>query len=201
MPAKMKLTAAPISAVVLPAACGAARTLFRRPGLRRTRFSHAARLSSGRHVARIAGMSLCLVAAVLLSADVAAAAVSFQDKTAQIVPGLIPYPVSWGDFDNDGYVDIYDGAHVWRNNGGTNFTSFASVSGVGNWADYDNAGFLDIDHVVSDVFQGDCWIAGVTDGRELEWFVSAPGKGKTLCELRVFGGTGGNATAAVAKPK
>ncbi len=43
-------------------------------------------------------------------------------------------------------------------------------------------------------------LAGVTDGRELEWFVSAPGKAETLCELRVSGGAGGNAAASVAKP-
>ena len=43
-------------------------------------------------------------------------------------------------------------------------------------------------------------LAGVTDGRQLEWFVSAPGKCRTLCELRVSGGTGGNAAASIAKP-
>jgi len=43
-------------------------------------------------------------------------------------------------------------------------------------------------------------LAGVTDGRELEWFVSAPGKCRTLCELRVSGGTGGNTAASIAKP-
>jgi len=43
-------------------------------------------------------------------------------------------------------------------------------------------------------------LAGVTDGRELEWFVSAPGKGHKLCELRVSGGTGGNAAVSIARP-
>ncbi len=43
-------------------------------------------------------------------------------------------------------------------------------------------------------------LAGVTDGRQLEWFVSAPGDGRTLCELRVSGGTGGNATARIPRP-
>jgi len=43
-------------------------------------------------------------------------------------------------------------------------------------------------------------LAGVTDGRELEWFVSAPGDCRTLCELRVSGGTGGNAAARIARP-
>ena len=44
-------------------------------------------------------------------------------------------------------------------------------------------------------------LAGVTDGRELEWFVVAEGETDTLCELRVSGGTGGNVTAGVSRPR
>ena len=44
-------------------------------------------------------------------------------------------------------------------------------------------------------------LAGLTDGRELEWFVAAEGQADALCELRVFGGTGGNVTASVEKPR
>ncbi len=44
-------------------------------------------------------------------------------------------------------------------------------------------------------------LASLTGSRKLEWFVSAPGKGPELCELRVFGGTGGNASARIGKPK
>jgi hypothetical protein len=43
-------------------------------------------------------------------------------------------------------------------------------------------------------------LAGVTDGRELEWFVRAPAGRRTLCEVRVCGGTGGNARARIARP-
>ncbi|NLW50471.1 MAG: hypothetical protein GXY85_06455 [Candidatus Brocadiaceae bacterium] len=43
-------------------------------------------------------------------------------------------------------------------------------------------------------------LAGLTDGRELEWFVRAPSGVQTLCELRVRGGTGGNAAAVIDKP-
>jgi hypothetical protein len=43
-------------------------------------------------------------------------------------------------------------------------------------------------------------LAGITDGRELEWFITAPPRCKTLCTLHVSGGTGGNATARIAKP-
>lgn len=41
-------------------------------------------------------------------------------------------------------------------------------------------------------------LAGLSDGRDLEWFVSAESAGGTLCELRVLGGTGGNTAALVA---
>jgi hypothetical protein len=43
-------------------------------------------------------------------------------------------------------------------------------------------------------------LAGIADGRELEWFVSAPPDARTLCELRVTGGTGGNVTVRIARP-
>ena len=40
-------------------------------------------------------------------------------------------------------------------------------------------------------------LAGVTGGRQLEWFVKREGKGMRLGELCVFGGAGGNAVVAV----
>lgn len=40
-------------------------------------------------------------------------------------------------------------------------------------------------------------LAGVTGSRELEWFVSASPGRKALCELKVYGGTGGNASNTV----
>jgi hypothetical protein len=43
-------------------------------------------------------------------------------------------------------------------------------------------------------------LGGITDGRELEWFVAAESKARTLCELRVTGGAGGNALASVPTP-
>lgn len=44
-------------------------------------------------------------------------------------------------------------------------------------------------------------LPGLTGSRKLEWFVSAPSKGTDLCKLWVFGGTGGNASAQVKKPR
>ena len=40
---------------------------------------------------------------------------------------------------------------------------------------------------------------GLTDSRLLEWFVSAPSEIQQLCEIHVFGGTGGNASVCVTK--
>jgi hypothetical protein len=44
-------------------------------------------------------------------------------------------------------------------------------------------------------------LEGVTEGRPLEWFVAVEGGTDTLCRLLVQGGTGGNTSATVAKPR
>ena len=44
-------------------------------------------------------------------------------------------------------------------------------------------------------------LGGLTDSRRLEWFVKASGRSPQLCELRVSGGTGGNACCTVERPK
>ena len=35
-------------------------------------------------------------------------------------------------------------------------------------------------------------LGGITGSRFLEWFISAPENADVLCEIKVFGGTGGN---------
>ena len=67
--------------------------------------------------------------------------------------------IAWGDFNNDGYHDLYtcyrDGLPnvLWRNNEDGTFTDVTSVAGVaggfvssnaGAWGDYDNDGDLDL---------------------------------------------------------
>ena len=42
-------------------------------------------------------------------------------------------------------------------------------------------------------------LSGITGGRMLEWFVSAPEDESDLCQIRVFGGTGGNVEQNVKK--
>jgi len=53
-------------------------------------------------------------------------------------------PTAWGDYDNDGWVDVCIGGEVWHNDGGKRFTKVASVAGSAIWGDFDNDGFLDL---------------------------------------------------------
>jgi hypothetical protein len=84
---------------------------------------------------------------------------TFTDVTA--ASGLITYSYTWaadwGDFDNDGDLDLYIGNsnaanQLYRNNGDGTFTEVAVQYGVADptatfscgWADYDNDGDLDL---------------------------------------------------------
>ena len=59
-----------------------------------------------------------------------------------------PGKVAWGDFDNDGWVDLHGDGIVWHNEGGSFslFQALTSFGGDGVWGDYDNDGFLDMSH-------------------------------------------------------
>lgn len=82
----------------------------------------------------------------------------FQNINTDL-PGVVDGSVAWGDFDNDGHLDILltglleDGvtpvSQVWRNSGNGTFTNVnAGLPGVyyssAAWGDYDNDGALDI---------------------------------------------------------
>src|SRR6266508_4426535 len=81
---------------------------------------------------------------------------SFSDVNAGL-PGVNNSSVAWGDYDNDGRLDILlagsrstgNIARVYRNNGNGSFSDIsAGLPGIGYssvaWGDYDNDGRLDI---------------------------------------------------------
>ena len=51
---------------------------------------------------------------------------------------------AWGDFDNDGWVDVCIGGEVWRNEAGKHFQRVARLAGPCIWGDFDNDGYLDL---------------------------------------------------------
>jgi hypothetical protein len=84
---------------------------------------------------------------------------TFTEQTAISLTGLIGSIVAWGDYDNDGYLDILMAGNnsaynnitkIYRNNGNNSFTEQLGISltGVNSgslaWGDYDNDGYLDI---------------------------------------------------------
>ncbi len=69
---------------------------------------------------------------------------SFVDQTSQYfgVSSISGAHVAWGDFNNDGFVDV-TADELWQNNDGNSFTSIMWNQGW-CWGDYDNDGFLDL---------------------------------------------------------
>lgn len=85
----------------------------------------------------------------------------FQDVTEQVgLAGLeLEGHVAWGDYDGDGWVDVYIDGELYRNENGQRFvkvTKDANLPKVGNggiWGDFDNAGHLDLF-----VWGEGCWL-------------------------------------------
>ena len=73
-----------------------------------------------------------------------ALAAPFEDVTDSVMKGMGDREAAWGDFDNDGWVDVYTG-ELWRNEGGKKFTKVDGPFGrAGIWGDYDLDGDLDL---------------------------------------------------------
>jgi hypothetical protein len=95
-------------------------------------------------------MNLSLAASILLLLlleQLAQAVEPFQDVTQQAgLDGLSGDVAAWGDFDRDGYVDLYVAGQLWKNEKGTRFRRVADVplAGAAIWGDYDNDGWLDL---------------------------------------------------------
>jgi len=90
---------------------------------------------------------------------------TFQDVTysSKLISHHPTQTASWGDFNNDGYIDLFIGnestkndihsCELFRNNGDGTFTELASQHGLGNitgyvkgvtWGDINNDGWLDL---------------------------------------------------------
>lgn len=78
------------------------------------------------------------------------------EGAALALPGAATAGPAWGDFDNDGDLDLYvtcDGPnHLFRNDGAAGFTDISALSRTHDdrygvmaaWGDYDEDGFLDL---------------------------------------------------------
>ena len=70
---------------------------------------------------------------------------SFVDVTeAMGLKGNNGGVAAWGDFDNDGWVDVCIGGDIYRNEGGKRFKKVGRVGGPAVWGDFDNDGYLDL---------------------------------------------------------
>ncbi len=83
---------------------------------------------------------------------------TFTEQTSIALTGVLDASIAWGDYDNDGDLDILltgststgGISKIYRNNGDNTFTEQTSIaltgvySGSAKWGDYDNDGDLDI---------------------------------------------------------
>ncbi len=100
---------------------------------------------------------------------------TFAEQTGIALTGVFRSSVAWGDYDNDGDLDILltgtDGtttiSKIYRNNGNNTFTEQTGINLVGvrsssvAWGDYDNDGDLDI------LMTGSTSVAGITPASKI----------------------------------
>ena len=82
--------------------------------------------------------------AVLFAINRPVAGQTFQDVTAAVgLTGLSGSNAAWGDYNNDGWVDLQADSMLFHNNGGNNFTARMTLGRDGIFGDFNNDGFLD----------------------------------------------------------
>jgi len=89
---------------------------------------------------------------------------------------LDPVPLgsraAWGDYDGDGWDDVFSTSQLFRNNGDGSFTDVTTDAGLdvasarsgGVWGDYDNDGVLDLFVFAESYSAGDTLFRGNGDG-------------------------------------
>ena len=81
---------------------------------------------------------------VLLMRTTSSFGAEFEEISQSIGLGeLSGGKAAWGDYDNDGWVDLYCEA-LWNNDGGKFTRVDGPFRGAGIWGDYDNDGDLDL---------------------------------------------------------
>ncbi|MDA1054825.1 MAG: CRTAC1 family protein [Planctomycetota bacterium] len=96
---------------------------------------------------QIALIALVSSSLALIAAPAVFAADPFQDVTDNVgLQGVGGGHAAWGDFDNDGWVDLTVDGQLWRNENGKAFARVKDVAFAGSaiWGDVDNDGDLDV---------------------------------------------------------
>ena len=83
-------------------------------------------------------LSMCLIETISFGQEL------FVDKTSELGLELGNGHVACIDYNNDGWVDLYGGGVLWKNDKGKSFTKVFDKGGDGIGADYDNDGYADL---------------------------------------------------------
>jgi hypothetical protein len=97
---------------------------------------------------RLPAITMFLLAAIVLCCSAASAQVTFEDVTESVgLTGVGGQNTACVDYNGDGWVDIYDGRTLWRNEKGEKFVKVEGIplnGSIATWGDFDNDGLLDL---------------------------------------------------------